>query len=216
MNWEGEDKVSHVKHFTLFDCAIETDTIQKLLRFCHAPESFKCLRVCEDHMSITPYNYSYEGFHHDLLLHLESLHSLHLHTKSCGEKNRWQYEAVESFAALVNLRFLEVDEDALFGTHLTHGRPLDLILPPNVQNVIIIGEPYDFQTDTFEEIRDALLVARMCTTFEIQDGCITDAESMLSSWPSIKLQEITDRYEINSKVICSFLIAKREGETSET
>lgn len=217
LNWRGEDQVSNATDVTLYDCSIETETIQKLLRFCRALRRFKCARICQrDGTSYDAhYTYSYVGLHRDLFRHRESLHSLHLHTKSCGHNNCWDHNPIKSLAALENLKFLEVDEDALFGIEETSARPFAEILPASLKHIIIKGELYDSQRDVIEEIRKALLRGGMQTTFEVEDGCIKEAECVLTCYPVIKLEEITDRYQVEGRTICSFLIYKREDERRE-
>lgn len=217
VNWDGQYDVSNATDLTLFDCGLETLTLQKLLRFCRTLTSFKCLRVCESESrgGFRDYTYSYAGVHHDLSRHQESLHSLHLHAKACGHPNCWSHRPVESFAALHNLKFLEVDEDALFGIQEAFERPFGEILSANLEYMVIKGEPEVPQRDVFEEVMKALVLGRLHATFEVQDGCITEAESMLTCYSNIKLEEITDRYQVEKRVICSFLIYKREDGTSE-
>lgn len=217
---EGEQRLkdigpfSNVTDITLEDCAIHTEDIQNVLRFCHALESLRCPRFCQKHFGVDPPpNYLYAGLYNDLYRHRGSLRSLQLHARACSHGITRHREPIETLAFLEKLEFLEVDEDVLFGNQGFTSRPLGRILPPNLQIVVVKGESHTYhQFSLFQEIGRALLSGEVRATFAVHDGCVTDAENVLRDMPTIEIREISEQYEVDTHWICSFIIYKEEDK----
>lgn len=217
-----QDIHSSATEVILSDCAIQTKTIQRLLRSCRDLTTFKCQQVCYYDAPFRPCNYSYAELHKDLFHHRQSIRYLSLHAKSCGHSNRWASDPIESFTDLAHLKSLEVDEDALFGNQQMAQRHLDQILPTSLEHVVVKVERNTDQTALYQKICLALISGGLRTTFELHDARIKDAEEVVKGLQEIKLQEITDRYEVVdpdddnlAHPICSFLISKRKEEALE-
>lgn len=193
--WCCDSGASQVTSIDLSHCRLGAETIRKVLQSCKALEEFKLARVCKNCWGENEaYDYSYISTHHHLHRHTESLRFLRLQSQSCHHTSSRDEELVETLAMLENLQYLEIDEDALFGSHNECTRSLAELLPRTLQDLTIYGEETREQFDTIFEVRQTLLSNTNFSTVRFEDAYIVDVEKVLEKLPGVAFEEISERH----------------------
>lgn len=219
--WGCEEESSSVTRLELLHCEIGAASMRKVLRSCRALEKFACTRVCRNCLTEDfgdDYDYSYTDIDHDLLRHRESLHDLEFGTRACYHGNLRIDEPVKTFAALHNLKTLQVDEHALFGCYDEYdedGRCLAEILPTGLQHITIQGEDREDeggQCGIYRQIWRILTSNNDLLSATFKQSMVDDALGMLEKLPGIAIQE--RRFSRNEYGFCTFIMYRAETRSS--